>query len=404
MKIQPILICFILVVCGTTIGAQSDDGVTAIKAGKIITVSGEPVSNGIILIKDGKIAEIGTEVTIPEGAIIIDASKKVVMPGLINAASLGIVRGDRNEQSSEITPTFRISAALDPTNKMIKRVRQMGTTSFYVAPGPFNLIGGLGVVAKPRGMTATEMIVKDDAALWIMLGSASTIGNMPPRRSAPNNFYFRRPTTRMSVAWMLRESFIKAKTYAELKDQDKNTDLEIIAASMKGEIPIQINASRTTDIRTALKLAQEYGFNATLYGCAEGHRMAKNIASSKMSVVLMPQKDSAGASPFAEGQDIKWNNAQILGDAGVNVALAEDSGEISLLTVAMFAVRNGMSPEKALGGITLVPAEILGVSDRLGSIEKGKDADIIILSGQPLVGTTRIEQVIIDGKTVHKAD
>ena len=132
--------------------------------------------------------------------------------------------------------------------------------------------------------------------------------------------------------------------------------------------------------------------------------MAEDIAAKEMPVVVMPQSNSSGASYYSEAQDIKWNNAQILSDAGVKVALAMDRDETGLLTVALFAVRHGMSREKALRAITLVPAEILGVSGRLGSIEKGKDADLLILSGQPLVGTTRIEKVIIDGKTVHQAD
>ena len=278
-------------------------------------------------------------------------------------------------------------------------------TSFYVAPGSLNLIGGLGVVVKPRGKTAEEMIVKDDAALFIMLGSASTYGNRTPRGwGTPNSFYYRRPTTRMSIAWMLRENFLKTQKYAETKDQERNADFEITSAALKGDIPIHIGAIRSTDIRMAITLAQEYGFKATLFGCSEGHQMAKDIASNELSVVLMPHSNSAGASNYSEGQDIKWNNAKILSDAGVKVALAINREGTGLLTVAMFAVRHGMSPEKALRSVTLSPAEILGVSDRIGSIEKGRDADLLILSGQPLAGTTRIEKVIIDGKTIHQAD
>jgi imidazolonepropionase-like amidohydrolase len=404
MKIQPILICCIFLVLVTTGAAHADDAVTAIKAGQIITISGKPIANGVILVKDGKIAEVGSAVKIPDGANVIDASSKVVMPGLVNATPIGIVRGDDNEQSSEITPTFRISAALDPKHKSIKRARQLGVTSFYVAPGSRNLIGGLGVVVKPRGRTAEDMIVKDDAAMFIMLGSASTYGNRIPRWMAPDNFYFRRPTTRMSVAWMLRDSFAKAQKYTQTKDRQPDAELDIIAAALKGDIPIHMGAFRSTDIRMAMSLAAEYGFKATLFGCTEGHQMAKDIAAAEMSAVLMPQSNSSGTSYYAEAQDIKWNNAQILSDAGINVALAMDREETGLLTIALFAVRHGMPPEKALRAITLSPAEILGVSDRLGSIEKGKDADLLILSGQPLAGTTRIEKVIIDGKTVHQAD
>ena len=151
-------------------------------------------------------------------------------------------------------------------------------------------------MVKPRGKTAAEMIVKDDAALWIMLGSASTYGNRTPRgRRTPTNFYYRRPTTRMSIAWMLRENFLKTQKYAETKDRERNADFEITAAALKGDIPIHIGAIRSTDIRMAITLAEEYGFKATLFGCTEGHRMVEDIVAKEMSVVLMPQSNSSGA-------------------------------------------------------------------------------------------------------------
>jgi imidazolonepropionase-like amidohydrolase len=385
---------------------HGQDGIVAVKAGEILSISGPPVKDGVILIENGKIVDIGSGLAIPDDSFIIDASDQVVMPGLVDAGAVPAVRGDLNEQSSEITPATRISGALNPQSKALKRMLQTGITTLYIPPGGQNLIGGLGVVVKPGGKTAADMIIKDDATLKIIMGSDSTRGNRTPRRNPPTNFYYRRPTTRMAVSWMLRKSFFDAQQYA-VSHEEEDPDMEVLSAVLKGEIPIRVTVRRAIDIRTAFRIADEYGLRLILDECTEGYKVAEVIAEKQASVVLGPFYYYPGTySQYSEGRKVNWNNAGILTKAGVKVALASvaQPESIDLLTAATFAVRHGMPREEALKAITLTPAEILGVVDRVGSLEKGKDADILILSGQPMVATSRIERVILNGKTVYRAD
>jgi len=404
MKGCAILLTFLLLVPVSAARGQAD--VTAIKAGKILTISGDPIADGVILIKNGKIADIGTEIEIPEDASVMDAGQNVVMPGLVDARAVPPVRGDLNEQSSEMTPALRISSALDPQSKALKRLVQTGVTTLLISPGPRNVIGGLGVVVKPTGKIPQEMVVKDDAALTIVMDLDSAYGNLVPWYRSPNNFYYRRPTTRMAIIWMLRKSFFDARQYATSK-QEQDAALGILSSALEDEIPIHVNVRRAINIRTILKIADQYGLQLILDECTEGYKVADKLARKNVPVVLGPfYYYPRSSGQMREGRKVNWNNAGLLASAGVKVALA--SGErpesIDLLTAATFAVRHGMQRDEALKAVTITPAEILRVADKVGSLEKGKDADILILSGDPLNVTTRIEKVILNGKTVYTAD
>ena len=404
MRRYAILLTFLLLVPTFATRGQAD--IIAIKAGKILTISGDPIKDGVILIEDGRIAEIGAEIEIPEDASIIDASQKVVMPGLVDASAVPPVRGDLNEQSSEITPALRISSALDPQSKVLKRIVQTGVTTLYVSPGWRNVIGGLGVIIKPTGKTAQEMIIKDDAALTVVMGLDPIYGNQIPWRQPPTSFYFRRPTTRMAIIWMLRKSLFDAQQYATSESKE-DPGLQILCSALEDEIPIRLNVRLAINIRTALKIAEEHDLQLVLDECTEGYKVADEIAQQNVPVVLGPFYYYPGtSSQYREGRKVNWNNAGILAKAGVKVALASGAQPqpIDLLTAATFAVRHGMPRDEGLKAITVTPAEILGIADKVGSLEKGKDADILILSGDPLKVTTRIESVILNGKTVHKAD
>jgi len=402
MRIYVILLTFLLPVSAFIAPGRAE--VTAVKAGRILTISSEPITDGIILIEDGKITDIGTGIEIPEDAVVIDAGKSVVMPGFVDAGAVAPVRGDLNEQSSEITPTFRISDALDPKSKSLKRVVQTGVTTLFVSPGRQNVIGGLGVIVKPAGKIPQQMIVKDEAALRIVMDLDSTQGNRIPRREPAINFYYRRPGTRMAIIWMLRKSFFDAQQQAD-SEKIEDPNLAVLSAALKDEIPIHVNARRAIVIRAALKVADEYGLKLILQECTEGYKVAGQLAERKIPVVLGPFYYYPGnMGQNREGRKVNWNNAGILAEAGVKVALASGGqpGAIDILTAATFAVRHGMDRGEALKAITITPAEILGVADRVGSLEKGKDADIVVLSGDPLNVTTRVEKVILNGKTVYQ--
>lgn len=399
-----LLILLLALVPATSLFAQ--DQVVAIRAGKIFPISSEPITDGIILIQDGKITAIGPEVSVPENALIIDATASVAMPGLVDARSVRSVRGDVNEQSSEITPEFRISLAIDPKSKELKHCLQVGTTTLYVPPGERNLIAGYGAVIKPVGKTASDMVVKDEAALHLTMGSASTRGNRTPWYNRPDSFYYRRPTTRMAVAWMLRKSFFDAKRAAEPSGKEDPAS-DVLTAAVQGEVPIRVTVRRAIDIRTAFRIADEYGLRIILDECTEGYKVTELIAEKQSPVVLGPfYCYPRRSAQFGEGREVNWNNAGILAQAGIKVALASgtESPASSLLSTAVFAVRNGMPPDIALRAVTITAAEILGISDRVGSLEVGKDADILILSGEPLAATSCIERVMVEGQTVFQTE
>lgn len=404
MKIGHALLFVLSLLLSATFGAEGEEKTIAIKAGKILTISGDPIADGVILIEKGKIAAIGTDVNIPDGATVVDAGRKVVMPGLVDARAITAVRGDTNEQSEEMTPTFRISSALDPQSKILKRMVQNGVTTAYIPPGGQNLICGLGAVIKPIGKTARDMVIKDDAALHIIMGSDSTRGNRIPWYDRPTNFYYRRPTTRMAVAWMLRKSFFDAQQYAKSREQD-DPEMEVLSAALKGDIPLRVTVRRAIDIRTAFRIADEYGLKLVVDECTEGYKVASLIAGKNAPVVLGPfYFYPVSYSQYSEGREVNWNNAGILAEAGVKVALASGAqpGAYDLLATATLAVRQGMPADQALRAITLTAAEILGVDDQVGSLEQGKAANILILSGNPLVATSRIERVVLGGETVYE--
>jgi imidazolonepropionase-like amidohydrolase len=377
----------------------------ALKVGRILPISGEPIQDGVILIREGKIAAIGRDVKIPADATVLDASHSIAMPGLVDARVAPPVRGDKNEQAEEITPTFRISRALDPKSAELRHSLQAGVTTVYVPPGGNNVIAGTGAIIKPSGRTADEMVVKDNAALHVTMGSESTWGNRIPRWNRPDNFYYRRPTTRMAVDWMLRKSFFDAQQYAQSHEREDRA-LEVLAAALAGKTPIRVTVRRAIDIRTALRIADEYGLHVILDECTEGYKVAELIARKQAPVILGPYYYYPHtASQYYEGREFHWNNAWILAQAGVKVVLASgaEAQMADLRTAAIFAVRHGLPRGEALQAITLRAAEVLGLADRVGSLEVGKDADILLLSGDPLAVTSRVQRVILNGRTVHEA-
>jgi imidazolonepropionase-like amidohydrolase len=404
----PCLISMSLLLAASIVYSQEET--VAIRAGEILTISGEPIQGGVILLQGGKIADIGAEVVVPPEARVIDASGGVVMPGLVDAGAVAPVRGDRNEQSDEITPSFRIAGALDPKSKALRRILQNGCTTLCILPGGENVIGGLGVVVKPVGPVSNmgEWILKEDAGLRVVMGRDAAAGNRIPRLEPPTNFYFRRPTTTMAVAWMLRKCFFDAQQYAA-SGATGEADLTVLAAALHGEIPIRVKVRRAIDIRTAMRIADEYQFRVILDECTEGYKMADELARRKIPVVLGPlycYPTGGNWQSREEGREVHWNNPGLLVQAGVEVAIASNGQDesIGLLTAAAFAVRHGMTRTDALKSITLTPARILQVADRVGSLEKGKDADLLILSGDPLAATSRIQRVILNGKTVYQVD
>lgn len=386
-----------------------------IKGGKIYTITKGVIDAGTILIDNGKIQKVGKGVKVPDGAEVIDASGKVVMPGLVEAhchigiweERIGWAGSDGNEATDPATPQVRaldgIKANADEGG--LEAALKTGVTTAQILPGSANVIGGLGVVIKtaPK-VVVDEMVVRSPSGMKIAFGEN-------PRRVYGVE-QKKMPSTRMGVAGVLREWLQKAKNYMEKKEKFKDNPekmpevdlkLEALIPVLKGEIPLRAHAHRADDVATAVRVAEEFGVKMSWEHATEGHRIADWIAEKGVPAVWGP---SLTSRPKWEMRELSFDTPKALYDAGVKFAIMTDAvgSTIAFLPLcAGMAVKHGLPYEEALKAITLTPAEILGVADRVGSIEEGKDADLRILDGDPLELRTKVEMVIIDGEVVYKA-
>jgi imidazolonepropionase-like amidohydrolase len=386
----------LLVVAAAAVPARGADTIV-VKAKRIITVSGPEVENGAILIVDGRIRKVGKDVETPQGATVVEAA--VVMPGLVHGASAYGLRGRGNEEAREITPETRVLDDIYAKSGDFKRAVQAGVTSCLVGPGDRNVIGGLGSVLKTSGSSLTDMVVREDVCLKAVMGAAPSRGNYPPRGMPPANFYARRPTTRMGVVWEFRKAFFDAQKHREDGGAKKSPAMDVLLRAVDKKLPLRMQASRSTDIETAVRLAEEFGLKFALEEGDEAWRCAELLAKADIPVFYRPSFQTRWIYG-AEGSEVRFSAFSALLKAGVRTALlpvGEGESE-GLLATAAFAVKYGAARDQALRAVTLTPAEILGVAERVGSLDAGKDADLLFLSGDPLDVTTRIERVLIGGK------
>jgi len=381
-----------------------------IKNGKILTMEGKTYESGSILIDNGKILDVNEHITAPEGAEIIDAKGMVVMPGIIDAHchlgmwedSMGFEGSDGNEMTNPITPELRAIDGINPMDVNFKEAYEAGVTTVMTGPGSANVIGGQFAVIKTYGKRIDDMIVKAPAAVKIAFGEN------------PKRVYHSKgktPETRMGTAGLLRETLTKAKNYMEKKKKlqdnpDKMPDvdfkLEALIPVLNKEIPLKAHAHRADDIFTALRIAKEFDVNITLDHVTEGHLIVEELKKEKVSLIVGP---SFGERSKIELKEKTFKTAGVLSNAGIKIAIMTDHPVIPLQHLSMcaaYAVRYGMKEEEALKAITINAAEIIGVSDRVGSIKANKDADIAIFDGNPLDLMTKAMYVLIDGKVVYK--
>jgi len=406
-------------------GAQE----VAIQAGTILPISNAPVKNGMILIKDGKIAALGQNAAIGADARIIDASGKFVMPGMIDAQSRLFVIDSELNESRSIAPELNILDGLDPYIKEAPEVAAQGVTAVYISPGSRSLIGGSGAVLKLNGSKDVgKMLLKGDVAIKAAIGVSSNNQSSSLGRLA-NYSSIREALLETKIYMHNREKhareqaeYNKKKAEYDKKKQARPTEKvekpkrparfrpnptrEILAKVLSKEIPLQIEAHRVTDILNALRLADEFGFTLILDRCTEGYMIAGEIARRKATVILGPVSTSFIDMPRLEYRNHNIRNAAVLSEKGVKLALGvsgRDGASSKFVTLAAaMAVGSGMDRDLALRAVTLTAAEILGVADRIGSLQVGKDADIVILSGHPLDTLSRVEMVLIEGKTAFE--
>ncbi|WP_411680741.1 amidohydrolase [Clostridium thailandense] len=380
-----------------------------IKNGKIVTMAGINYENGTILIKNGKIIEVGEQIREQDNMEIIDAKGGWVLPGLIDAhCHLGMIEeeigaegNDLNEMSDPLTPHLRALDGINPFDPAFREAVKAGITTVMSGPGSTNVIGGQFIVIKTKGVSVDEMAVMQPAALKIALGEN------PKRIYKGKN---KMPMTRMGTTALLRETLIKGLNYKTKKDRaqakgdnfDLDIKMEALIPVLEKKIPLKAHAHRADDILTAIRIAKEFDVSLTIDHCTDGNLIVEQIKSSGAPVILGP---SMTFRTKIETKNKSFDTAVVLNNAGVKLALMTDHPvtPIEYLPIcAGLAVKAGLSMEDGLKSITINAAEILGVSNRIGSIEKGKDADIAIYDGNPMEIFTNTLYTIINGRIAYK--
>jgi len=376
----------------------------AVVNGRILTMSYGIIEKGDILIEDNKIIEISEKIEVPSEVEVYDAGGKTVMPGLIDAHThLGIDEEgvgwegeDFNEIDNPITPHLRAVDGINPFEKGLISARENGITTVMTSPGSANVLGGEVAAIKTSGRIIDQMIIKAP------IGIKAAFGENPKKVYSSRK---KSPVTRMAIAAMLRQSLMEAEDYLLEKNEEKSTfkrnlKNESLLKVLKKEIPLKAHAHRADDIMTAIRIAKEFDIDLTIEHCTEGHLVAEEIAAAGFAAAVGP---SLTGRVKVELNELDFKTAGILAEAGVKIALISDHPVTpvkNLLLYAALAVKSGLNQEEALKAVTINPAEMLKISDRVGSLEEGKDADLIILSGDPLDFESSVEKVMINGQFI----
>jgi imidazolonepropionase-like amidohydrolase len=400
----------------------AEDAPVAYRGARIYTVAGAPLDKGVLIVQQGKIVAIGSEnaVRIPNDATIRDVSGKTIIPGLVDTHShIGIyprphvpANGDGNEMTGPAQPSLRALDAVYPDDPGIRMAVAGGITTANIMPGSGNVIGGQTIYVKLRGRTIEAMRIPDMPVLGglKMANGENPKGYGSGRRGGSPQA----PGTRMKVAALQREQFVKARDYQqkwaayrkataagkETPQPDKDLSLEPLVEVLERKRTVHFHTHRADDLMTALRIADEFGFEIVLHHATEGYRVAEELARRKVAVSLT-LVDSPGGKLEAAG--LLEENAAVLDKAGVKVAINTDdfiTESRFFLRTGAIAVRGGMSEEASLRALTLHPAQMLHLDSRLGSLEKGKDADFVILSGKPFSVYTQVLETYIDGVRV----
>lgn len=369
----------------------------------------EIIKNGVILIDNGKICNLGSNIAIPENIEIIDGKNGFLMPGIIDAHchigmwedGLGFEGSDGNETTDPVTPHLRAIDAINPVDKCFQEALEAGITTVATGPGSANVIGGTFATMKTYGKTIDDMVINECTAM------KSAFGENPKRVYSGKKVT---PSTRMATAAILRENLIKAKNYVEKQEAFKNGSakapdfdmkLEALAKVIRKEIPLKSHAHRADDILTAIRIAKEFDLDLSLEHCTEGHLITESLKDEHIkSIIIGP---SLSDRSKVELKNLTFKTPMILNKAGIKVSIMTDHPVIPLQYISLcaaLAAREGMDEEEALRSITINPARAINADHRVGSIEIGKDADIIIYNGHPFDLRNTVKLVMIDGKVV----
>ncbi len=378
-----------------------------IRNAKVFDAVHETPYQADILIDGGKIADIGEALSAPEDCEVFDATGLNAYPGFVEAHGhtgldgygIGYEGADYNEYNDILSPQLRAIDGIQPFDYALKEAARAGVTCLCVGPGSANVLGGTFAAIKPVGKRVDDMCVKEEVAMKCAFGEN-------PKRC----YREKGDSTRMSTAAKLREMLFKAREYM-LKLENAGEDiskrpafdmkLHALIPVLKGEMPLKAHAHQADDLFTAIRIAKEFGVRLTLEHVTEGHLVAEELAKEGYPVAVGP---TLGHASKFELRNKSWTTPGALNRAGLNVSIITDSPVIPQKYLAMcagLAVKSGMDAFEALKAITINPAKHIGLEDRVGSLEKGKDADIVLTDGCPFEISTNVVKVYIDGKEVE---
>ena len=378
-----------------------------VKNGNVHDAIHEEAYRADILVEDGRIKAIGEHLETEEGVQIVEAEGLHVYPGFVEAHGhigldgygIGYEGMDYNELNDIVSPQLRGIDGVKPMDAAFPKAAAAGVTCVCVGPGSANVLGGTFVTIKTVGRRVEDMVVRNNVAMKCAFGEN-------PKRV----YREKKDSSRMSTAALLRETLFKTREYLEKKEAagDDPTKkpafdmkLEALIPVIKGEMPLKAHAHAAEDIFTALRIAREFGVKITLEHVTEGHLIVEELAKENVSLAVGPTLTSASKY---ELRNKSWTTPGVLAAAGCQVSIITDSPVIPqeyLPLCAGLAVQAGMDPFAALQAITINPARHAGIADRVGSIEVGKDADLVITDGCPFEVSTKVRHVFIEGKEVQ---
>lgn len=375
----------------------------AITNAHVVPIEGDPY-DGTVLVRDGKIAACGPDATVPADAEVLDAGGQWLLPGFVDAhVHLGMhpegeggSTADVNEMTDPIMAAVRAIDAVDPFDPGFDDALAGGITTVNVNPGSGNPVGGLAVAMHTHGRYIDEMVLRSPSGL------KSALGENPKRVYGEKK---QTPSTRLGTAMVIRKAFIEARNYMAKADPDAiDPRLEALAMVLRREIPWRQHCHRTDDVATALRLAEEFGYDLVLDHGTEAHVIADVIAERNIPVLIGPLFTTKSKVEL-RGRSLA--NPGKLHDAGVEISIITDHPVVPinfLVHQCTLAVKEGLDPVAALRSITINPARVLGLADRVGSIEVGKDADLVLWSGDPLDVMQRALRAFIGGRQVMEYD
>lgn len=384
----------------------------AITGGYVVPVSADPIEGGTVLLRDGRIEAVGADVVVPEGATVVDATGRWVLPGFVEAhghvgiheEGEGVAGNDTNEMTGPDMAAVRAIDGINIDDEGFRDALLGGITSVVVKPGSGNPIGGQSVALKSwGGRTIDEQVISASVSV------KSALGENPKRVYAEKK---QTPSTRLGTALIIRQAFTDAQHYraardaaaAEGKPFKVDLGLDTLARVLDGELAWDQHAHRHDDLVTAIRLADEFGYRLVLNHGTEGHKIADVLAERDIPVIFGPMFTSRSK---VELRDRAIANLAALAAAGVRVAITTDHPVVPinfLVHQATLAVKDGLPRQTALEALTVNPAAFLGLDGRVGALEPGRDGDVVIWSGDPLDVHSRAEHVLIEGRTVFTWD